>query len=379
MTHHKGRMIGLLLFAAACGPAVAGEPESLRQSFDMRVPVAPTPVPTGGERILLYELHLTNFSGDELVLETLEILAGRGGETMVAFGEEELERRVFGPAGDHPRSIPPGTTGVVYVETAAEPDAGTTQLLHRLTYTAADGSRSSRVQGAPTIVRSGPPLVLAPPVRGGPWAAVYSPSWTRGHRRVIYAVGGEATIPGRYAIDWFRLDDDGNRARGDEDAVANWLGYGTDVLAVADGTVVATRDDVAESTLISGHPDHSLADASGNYVAIDLGKGRIAFFEHLKPDSIRVQTGERVRQGQVIAAVGFTGSSAGPHLHFHIADANSPLGAEGLPFVLDEYVLLGRYEDFDRFGEVRWTPISEATDERRRNERPPPNSVVDFR
>jgi murein DD-endopeptidase MepM/ murein hydrolase activator NlpD len=47
-----------------------------------------------------------------------------------------------------------------------------------------------------------------------------------------------------------------------------------------------------------------------------------------------VKVGERVKQGQVMALVGNSGNSTEPHLHFHVADANSPLGAEGLPYRL---------------------------------------------
>src|SRR5690606_40933175 len=57
-----------------------------------------------------------------------------------------------------------------------------------------------------------------------------------GHRRYIYAVEGEATIPGRYAIDWILLDDNGRYVAGDGNVVANRFGYGAEVLSVADGT-----------------------------------------------------------------------------------------------------------------------------------------------
>ncbi|HEX7120482.1 MAG TPA: M23 family metallopeptidase, partial [Longimicrobiales bacterium] len=252
-------------------------------------------------------------------------------------------------------------------------------LEHRVTYRGvgeAAGRRAS-VRGARVAVRTEPPVVLSPPVRGGPWAAVYEPSWERGHRRVVYTVDGHARIPGRFAIDWIKLDAEGRCARGDEDEVAGWLGYGADVLAVADAVVVAVRDDVPESATLSGHPDHPLEDATGNYIALDLGGGRFAFYEHLKPGSIRVRAGDRVRRGAVIAAVGFTGHTTGPHLHFHVADAASPLGAEGVPFVLDRFRLLGRYDDFGAFGRAPWTPIDSAGSVRR-EEMPAPNVVVDF-
>ncbi len=47
--------------------------------------------------------------------------------------------------------------------------------------------------------------------------------------------------------------------------------------------------------------------------------------------------GERVKRAQAMALVGNSGTSAQLHLHFHVVDANSPLGAEGLPYVLDAW------------------------------------------
>ena len=374
-----------LMLPGVFAETACAEPH-LRQSFDMRVPVPPTPVAVAGESQLVYELHLTNFAPSGLVLERLEVTNANGGNVFAVLDAPALERRLYRPgAPSDPevadaRLIDTGMPAVVYLELSVEVGATPEAIEHRVTFHSEGKARESAViQGASISVGTEPPVVLAAPLRDGPWAAIHDASWARGHRRYIYAVDGEATIPGRYAIDWILLDDDGRYATGDRNVVANRFGYGAEVLSVADGTVVAARDDIAESALISEHPDHPLEDATGNYVAIDIGNGRIAFFEHLKPGSVRVQAGDRVRQGQVIGALGFTGQSTGPHLHFHVADRNSPLGAEGLPFVIDAFELLGRYPEFDRFGEERWTPLSGEMAKRRRGERPPSNSVVLFR
>jgi murein DD-endopeptidase len=380
-----------LLPSLSLVPIVAGfsaetaraEPH-LRQSFGMSVPVPPSPVTVTGESQLVYELHLTNFASSGLIIEQLEVMDADGGHVLSAFDAAELERRLYRPGAEtnpgaaDARLIEAGMLAVVYLEVLVE--AAPEALEHRITFRSDDEPRKSAIiEGASISVEPEPPVVLAAPLRSGPWAAIHDASWTRGHRRYIYAVEGEATIPGRYAIDWILLDDKGRYVAGDSNVVANRLSYGAEVLSVADGTVVAARDDVAESELVSEHPDHPLEDATGNYVAIDIGNGRVAFFEHLKPGSVRVQPGDRVRQGQVIGALGFTGQSTGPHLHFHVADRNSPLGAEGVPFVIDEFELLGRYPDFDRFGEERWTPLTGEIGGHRRAERPPSNSVVMFR
>ena len=67
-----------------------------------------------------------------------------------------------------------------------------------------------------------------------------------------------------------------------------------------------------------------------------------AFYAHLQPGSLKVKLGDKVRRGQVVGLVGNSGNSTEPHLHFHVSDANSPLGCEGLPYALDAFEVQGR-------------------------------------
>jgi murein DD-endopeptidase MepM/ murein hydrolase activator NlpD len=52
----------------------------------------------------------------------------------------------------------------------------------------------------------------------------------------------------------------------------------------------------------------------GNVVEIKHGKERSTLYAHLS--SIDVRQGQRVEQGQRVGAVGMTGWTTGPHLHF---------------------------------------------------------------
>jgi len=61
----------------------------------------------------------------------------------------------------------------------------------------------------------------------------------------------------------------------------------------------------------------------GNMVMIEHADGRRTLYAHA--ESLFVQAGDTVRAGQPIAAVGSTGHSTGPHLHFEVREGNRAL------------------------------------------------------
>ena len=360
--------------AAALVLAVA-----LSQSFDVQVPAAPSPVRIDGSSWLIYEVHLTNFTREPLRVLRVDVLDAATTRVIHSYAAQELaDRLALVTSAKLQGEIQSGQRAVMYVETTLPAGDPPVSLRHRIEYADAAGKNLSQLTSAIVSVQAAPRVMLGPPLRGGPWVAIHHPQWQRGHRRVFYAIDGQARLPGRFAIDWVKLDDEGKQARGDRDVVANTLGYGAEVIAVADATVAAVRDDVQESDRVSTHPRHSLADASGNYVALDLGDGRFAVYEHLKPRSVRVKQGERVRRGQVLASLGFTGDSTGPHLHFHVADSAAPLAAEGVAFAFDRFEVLGRFDDLGALGTSHWVTADPQAAGVRKGERPAPNSVVTF-
>jgi murein DD-endopeptidase MepM/ murein hydrolase activator NlpD len=116
----------------------------------------------------------------------------------------------------------------------------------------------------------------------------------------------------------------------------------------------------------------TLETVGGNHVILDLGGGRYAFYAHLRPGTLRVRTGDLVRRGQVLGLVGNSGNSTEPHLHFHLADANSPLGSEGIPYVHESFEILGRCK-----GPLTGCTRSQ-TPEQRRREMPAGNMIIRF-
>ena len=186
----------------------------------------------------------------------------------------------------------------------------------------------------------------------------------------------------RFAIDWMQLGPDGRLFRDNPKSNGNFYGYGAEVLAVADARVADLRDDVAENQ--GNNPRsgrHVTVDSAvGNYITLDLGEGRFALYAHLQPHSLKVKLGDKVTAGQVIASLGNSGNSDTPHLHFHLMDANSPLGGEGLPYELNTFTQTGTVDGSEELldaGEP-WRPRGKDKAAVHNHEFPANNAVVTF-
>jgi murein DD-endopeptidase MepM/ murein hydrolase activator NlpD len=94
---------------------------------------------------------------------------------------------------------------------------------------------------------------------------------------------------------------------------------GTPVVATAAGKVV-------ESGRKGGY---------GWTVVLDHGYGYRTAYGHL--DEIKVNRGERVQRGQVIATLGNSGRSTGPHLHYEVQIDGRPV--DPLKFILPDIVV----------------------------------------
>jgi murein DD-endopeptidase len=366
--HHVLTRTALIAVALLTTMAAAQTPPSSKLPLSLHVPVPPAVVATDGLYRLLYELHLENRGEVTVTLSSVEIHVDHA-QSGITLDGDRLIRALDAPADRKiPLAIAGGQRRVLYIDLGETKPARVVRHVIRSTSPVGEGVLEVPVD--PTT-----PVLLGAPLAGGPWAAVYHSDWERGHRRVFYTVDGVTRLPGRYTIDFVKLDDAGRTAHGDVDVVGKALGYGADVLAVSDATVAALRDDMPEAARVSARVKHRQEDAAGNYVSLDLGGGRFAVYEHLKPGSVRVRLGDRVRRGEVVGQVGFTGDSTGPHLHLHVGDAASPLAAEGRPFVFGRFEVLGRYPEIAAMGKTRWQADGAGV---RQNERPGPNVVVDF-
>jgi murein DD-endopeptidase len=345
--------------------------------LDVVVPIAPTAFKADGKWHLVYELHLNNMDRWDYRLTKVETISGdASGPSLVAYAGPELEAvtaRPGQPGATEKAKLGGGTMAVIYMwATVDTEEAVPATIRQRLSVKIGTYPDEMTVETAPITVGRGA-IEISSPLRGDHWLAGNGPANTSGHRRALLPIDGHAAIAQRFAIDWVRLRDDGKTFHDDEKDNKNYFAYGTEALAVADGVVTEVKDGIPENIpgIDSRAVPITLETVGGNHVILDIGRGHFAFYAHLQPGSLRVKLGEKVRRGQVLGLVGNSGNSTEPHLHFHVENASSPLGAEGLPYSLASFEVVGH-----GWG---WTAsTTKSTAETHKNEIPLESEVVNF-
>lgn len=86
---------------------------------------------------------------------------------------------------------------------------------------------------------------------------------------------------------------------------------------------------------------------AGNFVMLEGDVG-VALYAHLRSGSVRVREGQAIGSGELLGAVGNSGNTTMPHLHFHLMDAHDPLTAAGR---------LCAFREYERFEAGKWVRV----------------------
>jgi hypothetical protein len=336
------------LAATSLASSIALADWRMPPQMELRVPFEPTAYPSNGRMLLIYELYLTNFSGNPIDVRRIEVLDADGpaGKPLTAFEGDQIDPLLQNPGGQSPANAPsprvvnPGATVVAYMQVALDANAHVPKKLRHRVVSADDAIEGAVIGTHHTRLK-----VLAPPVRGADWHASDGPSNDRDnhHRRGLLVLDGGPSISRRFATDWFKTSGKIYKWRdGDAHEKTAYFSYGQPVYAVASGTVVTARDGMpdnypgpVEDFRVAG--PLTLETATGNLVVLDIGDGQFAYYCHLQPGSLRVKKGDRVRSGEVLAQIGVSGDPNVPHLHFEVTTSAKALVGEGVPYVLDRF------------------------------------------
>lgn len=108
---------------------------------------------------------------------------------------------------------------------------------------------------------------------------------------------------------------------------------GTPIFAAGDGTIV----------------EMGRKGAYGNYIKLRHGSGYHTAYAHCSKFKKALRTGQKVRQGDVIAYVGATGRATGPHLHFEVLKNNQHINPVKAKFASNEKINVNESKEFKRY------------------------------
>jgi hypothetical protein len=386
----RGLLPVFTLLAAACAQVAHADAPSSSTSlplnpFALQVPKIPQAFAAGdGRTHLTWEVQATSLAAVPATVRSIAVWADGGAQPLLEYASPDaigahvspLAKPLCTPGKDDCRidRVDPSGAATIWIDLALAagtpvPDA----LETRITVVGEGISASDATTRVRFAVDKTPVRVIHPPLAGtsgGVFEACCDAA--NHHRRGQRSVDGHFVLPERYAIDFVKVDKNGNTFAGDGKRNEDYFSFGAPVLAVADATVVDVYDELVDAPPQQPLPPATLPKAGGNHVILDLGGGVWAMYGHLKAHSIRVKAGDHVAPGEVIAQLGNNGNSDMAHLHFQLMDSRNFAQSQGVPFLFDRYRQVGRADaETDRV-------IVDGRPAPRENALPLSLSIVDF-
>ncbi len=134
-----------------------------------------------------------------------------------------------------------------------------------------------------------------------------------GRSRSIFARADVNILPSGWPINGRLMDGYGHRS--DPFSGEGAMHTGVDISAPMGTQVKATGDGIIVHA--------SWNNGYGRCVIVDHGNGYQTWYAHLS--EIEVREGQEIRQGEIVGAVGNTGRSTGPHLHYEVRIHSTPV------------------------------------------------------
>jgi hypothetical protein len=350
--------------AASARPAAA-TPAPILTPLLGEVLSTPRAVPmSDGRDHLVYEIRVSNVLDGRVELKRLAVLDAASGKRLLDLGRDEISQRLSlgGRRGTETATLGAFQFGIVFLHVRLDGGASVPgSLAHEIDGFAEPLGVDVSARFAETPVIATPPPVLGSPLRGGGYVVGDGCCDSIRHVRALLPLNGAFRLAQRFAIDWERIDGENRIFVGDPKDVRSYRIYGEPVMAVADGTVVGSRNDLPDQAPGALPANLPVEEADGNFVVTEIGGGAFVLYAHLRPGSVTPRPGDRVKRGDRIGEVGNTGNSQAPHLHLHVMDGPDGLLANGLPYVFESYAIPASDEagtaDFDR-AEATGSPLT---------------------
>jgi hypothetical protein len=324
-------------------------------SISAQVLTDPAPVlMSDGTQHLAYGLLVTNPTTLPVQLDTVEVQDAADGRVLHSLSGADLAAQLS-PLGTEPPATPPAdppppiastATVVVWLDVVVPTRNDVPRTIdHRMVGSTItpNGPVPFDVVVLPIDVSKAEPLVLAAPVRGGTWLMSDGCCTdVTHHRHGLAPVNGELMVPQRFAIDFYKLDGQQRAWAGDPSDVDSYFSYEQPAVAAAKGVVVVASDGRPDQQPPHAPSTPPIADTAGNHVIVKVSSGVFLLYAHLKPDTVAVRVGQRVKVGDRLGLIGTSGFSSTPHLHFQVLTEPRSFPSDSTPYVFERFDLVGR-------------------------------------
>ena len=319
-----------------------------------------TPAPvlaSDGKVHLAYELLLTNAAPLPFSVSSLDIADTATGETLLTIGPDDIQRKITrmgddaeGTDATGPITIAHSETWIAWIDVAVDPDAVPTSL-----QASANGFIERPDGPTPPVeavintsaVSDAQAQVVSSPVAAGDWymSEGCCSNFTH-HRNGFAPINGQALVPQRFAIDFYKVDADGKTWEGDPSKPESYFSYRQPIVSATSGTVVRSVDSFDNSTSLPEPPPiPDIIETVGNHVVVEIAPGSYLLYGHMDPGSVKVKVGDTVKVGDELGLIGTSGNSTTPHLHFQLQTEPTFFPTDSLPWVFDQFTLLGSVPD----------------------------------
>ncbi|MCF8236219.1 MAG: urea transporter [Bacteroidales bacterium] len=149
----------------------------------------------------------------------------------------------------------------------------------------------------------------------------------------------------KHAWDFEIVDEEGSKFKDNGTKPEDFYCYNKPVIAPADGLVVELQDGFDDNRI----GDMDLEHNWGNSIVIKHAEKIYSQVSHIRPDSFKVQIGDQVKKGDIIAYVGNSGRSPEPHMHFQL-QPTPHIGSKTMDYPISNFISFSNdHPDFHSF------------------------------
>lgn len=168
----------------------------------------------------------------------------------------------------------------------------------------------------------------------GEWFTFWGGDTKRQNYHVVYK-------PQQGAFDFLVLDKNDKSYQRSGTRNEDYYAFGKPIYAVCDAVVYKVGTGVEDNRPTQMNP----SQAFGNYVVLKTENEEYIFYAHFEHDTIKVNEGDVVKQGQYLGNCGNSGNSSEPHLHLHIQDGPNALNDTGARCYFESVMVNGELKN----------------------------------